>query len=646
MQNLLNSESKDEIDLRELFITLWAYKLLITVICVLSIVCARYYILNADKEFTSSAIFKLDKNDSNNMPLDTDSLALASLTGLTNISESILPLDMVNGRVFIEKLDTLLNFQADTYFNTYDPNLVDPIWKSIVKRAIGWQRYSSDSQEAIWQEIIKTYSKNVVLDETEDGSIIIQVTHVNPQRAAEIANVIMNKIISGTKNKKDTEQDGQLTYLSNTLAKALSDLEISQSKLKKFALQNSALPLESFAAESLQLDGLREQLYRTIELHEAVAALLVTLQNKSTSHNDYLALRQKFPIVDQVEFRRVLGQNEIISSWTWPEASSVNAVYDTLSERKSRLEAKINASQIEAEQIGLKVETYAKLQREAKITEATYTVLIEQVKAQSMAAGYRPDRTEIFEYATASIKPSAPKHELILALGAILGLLLGALLSLILAQRRDVYNSINSLQAAAQAQITASIKPLLPLRNKSLNDLSSILVKKSPSILRDLAVRIHKNAATQVVVSSSNAKMTGNDLARALSSYMQSDTMKIAVIDFSSKSKKLDIEGKRPSIKSFIVAESSGHLSALRPHDGLEAIEMLSQRNFWENTQSLYSTFDLVFLCADDSNAISLLSALEGKETLHIMLVRSKKTKCTTLVQMRSLLPVQGLLHD
>ena len=79
-------------------------------------------------------------------------------------------------------------------------------------------------------------------------------------------------------------------------------------------------------------------------------------------------------------------------------------------------------------------------------------------------------------------------------------------------------------------------------------------MKKSPSILRELAVEIHKNAATQVVVSSSNAKMTGNDLARALSSYMQSDTMKIAVIDFSSKSKKLDIEGNRPLIKSFIVA--------------------------------------------------------------------------------------------
>ena len=47
------------------------------------------------------------------------------------------------------------------------------------------------------------------------------------------------------------------------------------------------------------------------------------------------------------------------------------------------------------------LETYAKLEREAKIAEATYTVLIEQVKAQSMIAGFRPDNTEVYEYASA-----------------------------------------------------------------------------------------------------------------------------------------------------------------------------------------------------------------------------------------------------
>ena len=647
MQDSLNSNANYEIDLRELFAILWANKLFISGACALGIVFGGYHALHADKVFKSAAIFKLGDARSGGISFGGEFNALAGIAGFGGgLAASILPLDQVTGRIFIEKLDAKLNFQADPHFNTYNPNSVDPIWKSFIKRAIGWQKSSTDPQEATWQGIVAKYSKNIVLDETQNGSVKIVVTHVNPQRAAEIANVIMEEIISSVKIKKDTQQDQQLSYLSNTLAKALSDLEVSQSKLKVFALENRALPRESFAAGSLQLDALREQLSRTSELHEAVAALSLMLQNKTTDQNNYLALRQQFPIVDQVEFRRVLGQNEIISSWSWPEVSSVAAVFDTLTERKSRLESQIDASQIDAERSGRALETYAKLKREAKIAEATYTVLIEQVKAQSMAAGYRPDKTEVYEYASPSISPSAPKRSLILALGAVLGLFVGVALSLVLVFRRGVYYSKNSLITGAQARLTASVRALLPLRNKSLNDLNTMLVKKPRSVLRDVAVDIHKSAATQVVVTSSRAKLTGNDVARALASYMQSDTMKVAVIDFSSKGEILDTDAERLSVGSFVVADSAGHVSVLRPGGDLAAMELLSQRDFWKNTQSLNSTFDLVFLCADNGDAISLLSALEEQKTFHITLARTKHTKSATLARMRSLLPIQGLLYD
>jgi uncharacterized protein involved in exopolysaccharide biosynthesis len=647
MQDLLNSKSNNEIDLRELFLALWAYKLFISSTCAFGIVLGGYHALNAAKEFTSAAIFKLDQAKSEGISLDGGLGALASIAGYSGgLSTTILPTDQITGRIFIEKLDAKLNFQADPYFNTYNPNSVDPIWKSLIKSAIGWQKSSTDSQEAIWQGIVAKYSKNILLDQTPDGSVKIEVTHVNPKRAAEIANVIMDEIISNTKNKKNTEQDQQLSYLSNTLARALSDLEVSQSNLKEFALENSALPLESFAAGSLQLDALREQLSRTSELHEAVAALSLMLQNKTTDQKNYMALRQQFPIVDQVEFRRVLGQNEIISSWSWPKASSVDTVFETLSERKSRLQSQISASQIAAERSGLALETYAKLEREANIAEATYTVLIEQVKAQSMAAGYRPDRTEVYEYASASINPSAPKRTQILALGAVLGLFVGAALSLVLALRRGVYYSKNSLKTGAQAGLSASARTLMPLRNKSLDNINAMLVKKTRPVLRDMAVKIHKSGSTQVVVTSSRSKLSGKDAARALASYMQSDTMKVAVIDFSSRAKKLDLDGEILSVGSFLISEHAGHISVIIPDSDEAAMELLGQKDFLENIQSLNSTFDLVFLCADNDDAISLLSALEGQKTFHITLARTKNTKSATLVQMRSSLPIQGLLHD
>jgi len=647
MQNIPNSENNNEIDLRELFATLWAYKLFITSTCILGIALGCYKIMNTDKQFTSTAIFKLAQETPNNFSVGSDVNTLAKIAGFrASISNSILSKDAISGRVFIEKLDAKLNFHADPYFNTYNPNSVDPIWKSLIKRAIGWQKSSIDTEEAIWQNIVSMYSLNVELEETDDGSIKVVVTHVKPHRAAEIANEIMHEIISSTKNKKTTEQKEQLSYLSNILAKALSDLEISQSNLKEFALENSALPLENFATESIRLDALREQLNQTSKLHEAVAALSLILQNKTTDRNNYLALRQKFPIIDQVEFRRILGQSEVISSWSWPDKKTVEAVFDILSERKNILQSKINASQIDAERSGLAYETYARLEREAKIAEATYTVLIEAVKAQTMASGYRPDSTEVYEYASAPIVPSAPRPTLFLILGATLGLFTGVVLSLILSLKRGVYYSKNSLRTITQTWLKASVKPLLPLKNKSLGELNSILVKKPRKLLRDIAVEIHKSGATRVVLTSSRAKLKGSDVARALASYMQSDNIKISVIDFSSKAEKLNTDGEQLIVETFVISESAGQISVLRPNGDLTAMELLSQKSFIEKIQLLNSSFDLVFLCADDDDVISLLSALEGQETFHITLVRTRNTKIASLAQMRSLIPIKGLLHD
>ncbi len=55
-------------------------------------------------------------------------------------------------------------------------------------------------------------------------------------------------------------------------------------------------------------------------------------------------------------------------------------------------------------------EDLAKYTRDAKIAEATYTVLIEQVKSQSLAAGFKPETFKVFEYATPPLRHHHPKE--------------------------------------------------------------------------------------------------------------------------------------------------------------------------------------------------------------------------------------------
>ena len=81
-------------------------------------------------------------------------------------------------------------------------------------------------------------------------------------------------------------------------------------------------------------------------------------------------------------------------------------------------------------------------------------------------------------------------------------------------------------------------------------------------------------------MTSSHAKLTGNDVARALASYMQSDKIKIAIIDFSLKTKKQNINDEQLSFGSFVVTESSGQISALRSHSNLPTIDFLINKDF------------------------------------------------------------------
>ena len=360
MKDNLNSNSYDEIDFREFFLILWTYKLLIAFTCAMGILYGGYSALNANKEFTSSAIFHISNDKPNSNLSNINFGSLARLTGFGNpLPNDFISTSQINGRVFIKNIDTKMDLQSDPFFNNYNPEKVaEPLWKSAIKDAIGLQKNSIDIQETIWQGITNKFSKNVFVEQNKNGVIVISVTHRNSIRAAKLANAIMEEIIFIKKQKSVNQQNSQLEYLSNTLAKALDDLETSQANLKAFALENSIVPLESFTVETLQLEKLREQLNRTTELLDAVTRLSLMLKNNNTSKTDYQILRKTYPIVDQVEFRRVLGQNEIISSWKWPDISSITAVIDTLSERKSRLKSKIDVSQIAAQRSSLALETY------------------------------------------------------------------------------------------------------------------------------------------------------------------------------------------------------------------------------------------------------------------------------------------------
>ena len=161
MAEKFEHQQDDEITLVELFASLWSHKFLIGLITSISIFFSVYYAVTVDKEYTASAVFEIEENDANGLNIPGELGALASLAGFggTTSSSSSSLLERLMEREFILLATEKLSLEKDPFIQTYDPTATDPLWKSIIKKLIGWQKPSQDEQAIIQQTVIKNYNE-------------------------------------------------------------------------------------------------------------------------------------------------------------------------------------------------------------------------------------------------------------------------------------------------------------------------------------------------------------------------------------------------------------------------------------------------------------------------------------------------------
>ena len=148
--------------------------------------------------------------------------------------------------------------------------------------------------------------------------------------------------------------------------------------------------------------------------------------------------------------------------------------FNRLANADNRLGVEIKDIEDNAKIYASSAEDLAKLTRDAKIAEATYTVIIEQVKSQSLAAGFKPDTFKVFEYATAPISPSSPNRNFLLAVGASIGFLVGCFVVFLNATRRSVFYTKSSLISKAGANLSLKSTSFLRVAKLSPDKISTL----------------------------------------------------------------------------------------------------------------------------------------------------------------------------
>ena len=507
----------DEIDLKELFFALWAGKIWIVMCTVIFAFGAVLYALSLDPKYEAKSVFEL-KSSSRASGLASQFGGLAALAGVSmGPSGDGAILDRLAGRDFVVRLAGDVGLAEDPYFAPVASDGGFSVRAAIKELLMGGEEAASEQNDPI-DQIHEAYIANVSVQQTKNGSYEVVVTHEDPDRAAVIANAIVDRLVNETSGEARSEDLAQLNYLSEQLAEAATQMEDTSQAVSEFALANSLSAPGAFAQRSEEIYQLNEQQRRSLSMISAVNAIQRVLEaNPSPSFPDYLALKSDHTIVDEVEFRRLLSISESLTQWVWPDPGRLTASLDVLTERVARSESRLAELNREAERYATSSEQLMILKRDAAVAEATYQVLIEQVKAQSLASGFEGETVRIYQFATPPIKASAPKKTLIAALGVVLGGFLGSALALVHAMRSGKFFTKSAITQAIDAKLDVSLSRLLKVKSLRKQKFEAAMLNLSSEVgFVDLMIEANKQSVRPVLIAALTRGVSGLPLGLAI----------------------------------------------------------------------------------------------------------------------------------
>ena len=643
-----------EINLSELFAVIWAYKFFIILVVSSFTFLAGYKAITTEKRYTARAVFQIEQENNSGLSIPSEIASLVSLSGLggasgTNSDKDLL-LERVVGREFILYVNKQSNLDLDPYFNSYDPEYTDISRVANIKRFLNWNRKERDARKLndadhkaiIENNIIANYRNNVKFSETESGAIAISVQHASPAKASKYANRFMENIRQLVEEENNTAQELKLNYLSETLADALQDMETTQKNLTAYALQNSAEAKERFMAGSLQLDDMRMEKRKAAEFGEVLSILgsLVASGNLDTS--SYEALRSTHPLVDDIDFRRILGMSETISDWTWPKAETIGAVSLTLRERIKRLNVDIKTIEENAEIYATSAEDLANFTRDAKIAEATYTVIIQQVKSQYLSAGFQPNTFQVFEYATPPLHPSSPNTNVILVLGTFIGFIIGCILAFTGSIIRGVYYTRSALVADINAKLSIKSKSIRRLSRISISRITEIISKRRVLEADELEIKLANKKLIYFL--NNGGRMTSSGTARVLAAQSSKSGRKVVICDTTAPKIYKELDGK--------AIQYNGELPIVKLDNDINIVTELKGAAFFASSsftsaiKDLITEFDQVIICSSNQDSNLGLMALKDFNPSIVLLAGLRSTKRLDIEKLKVNQQIDVLIYD
>ena len=449
----------DEIDLRELFASLFSGWFTIGVSTAIALVVSIFYALFMTVEkYESVSVFALNDSKSSSLPAGQGGLAgLAGISLPSSGGASDKVEDIILSREFLlatagkldlwEDPDFAPNADANSQGSIVTKLL--PILKDLAKSEAEQVKASKDQQAKLRQDMYNRLSKSLAINTRDSGVIEITYTDTSPERAARLVNTIVDEVIFILETQEIERSRSELQYLETELLRVQEELERAAQALQRYALSSNIGSVQELTQSSLRLENLRDQRANLLRFSDALVSLR-TEKNWTARFLD--ETRDAYPFVTSLEFRRLLLLGPNIEDWQRPDDAILLAAKENLGSQINDLDLVIREGNLRAERAADQAYELALLERNVKVKETLYEVLVKQFEANSLTSGLPGKVARIYERGVPAVYKSEPKRKLIVALGLVLGSFVGAALVLARSARSGRIMSRGSLRDSLVAE--------------------------------------------------------------------------------------------------------------------------------------------------------------------------------------------------
>ena len=432
------SVEDDEIDLRELFAALISGWFTIGVSTAIALVVSIFYALFMTVEkYESISVFALNDSKSSSLPAGLGGLAgLAGISLPSSGGASGRVEDIILSREFLLDTAGKLDLWDDPDFAldtdaTSQGSIVRkllPFLRGLGKSEAEHIQASNDLEAKLRQDMYNRLSKALTINTRDSGVIEISYKDTSPERAARLVNAIVDEVILILETQEIERSRSELQYLETELLRVQEELEQAAQALQQYALSSNIGSMQELTQSSLRLENLRDQRANLLRFSDSLASLW---EEKNWTDIFLDQTREAHPFVTSLEFRRLLLLGPNLGDWKRPDDAILRSARENIGAQISDLDLLIREGNIRAERAADQAYELALLERNVKVKETLYEVLVKQFEANSLTSGLPGKVARIYERGVPAVYKSEPNRKLIVALGLVLGSFIGAALVLV-----------------------------------------------------------------------------------------------------------------------------------------------------------------------------------------------------------------------